>query len=289
MAGSERCYEVQGVYPDYNRIWRDAVRLNNSSKGTADCVSHWEDRESVYRFIKSDEIQGNERIMWIMESLDIRPDDRVLDIGAGPGTVSLEIAKVCSHLTAVEPSGVMAEVFEERAAAQGISNYDLVRKRWEDIVPGEDFEGKYDLVISSFSLGMEDLKDSLVKMNSVCCGSLHIFNHAGPLPWEHMRCALWKGLYGKDYIPVPKADLIMAVLYQLEIYPDISCRKFISDNNFGGLDELISFYAHKLKITDDSGRKIIAGYLKDIAEYKDGRYVIKETGIKAHLSWDCPR
>lgn len=278
-----------GVYPDYIEIWAKAVRLNNSSKGTSDCVSHWEDKESVYRFIRSDEIQGNERIDWIMESLDIKPGDRVLDIGAGPGTVSLEIAKVCSHLTAIEPSGVMAEVFGERADAQGISNYDIVRKRWEEIIPGEDLHGKYDLVISSFALGMEDLRDSLIKMMNVCCGSLHIFNHANPLPWEDMRSTLWKRLHGKDYVPVPKADLLMAVLYQLEIYPDVSCRKFVSGNYFESEDEMVSFYARKMKVTDNSGRKIIAGYLEDIAEYNCGRYLIEEIGIKAHLSWECLR
>ncbi|UUX92386.1 class I SAM-dependent methyltransferase [Methanoplanus endosymbiosus] len=288
MADSGKNHEIAGVYPDYNEIWKRAVRLNNSSKGTSDCVSHWRDKESVYEFIRSDEILGGERIKWVVESLGLKPGDRVLDIGAGPGTISLEIAKVCSHLTAVEPSDVMAEVFKERACEAGISDYNIVQKRWEDIIPGKDIFGMYDIVISSFALGMEDLRDSLIKMNQVCRGSVHIYYHANPLPWEDMRSALWKRLHGIEYVPVPKADLLMAVLYQLGIYPDLSCRKFVSENDFGSEDEMASFYASKMRVTDDAGKKIIVEYLLDIADYNDnnGQFVIEETGIKAHLWWN---
>ena len=286
MADSDRCYEVQGVYPDYNEIWRNAVRLNNSSKGTSDCVSHWDDKEKVYEFIRSDEDLGNERIKWVVESLGIKPGDRVLDIGAGPGTISLEIAERCLHLTAVEPSEVMSEVFEERFGAAGISGYSIVSKRWEDVIPVKDLSGRYDLVISSFALGMEDLRDSLVKMNQVCRGSVHIYYHAGPLPWEDMRCALWKRLHGIEYVPVPKADLLMAVLYQLGIYPDLSCRKFASENYFDSEDEMALYYASKMRVTDDAGKKIIAAYLRDTAGTRGDKFVIEDTGTKAHLWWD---
>ena len=54
--------------------------------------------------------------------LDIQPDDRALDLFAGLGNVTLPIARVAKHVTAIELEPAMVERAEASARANGISN-----------------------------------------------------------------------------------------------------------------------------------------------------------------------
>ena len=56
---------------------------------------------------------------WIVELLDVQPDDRVLDLGCGPGiAVALIAARACSGLVAgVDPSEVMVRQASRRNRA----------------------------------------------------------------------------------------------------------------------------------------------------------------------------
>src|SRR5690606_41985940 len=55
-------------------------------------------------------------------SSDLEPGSRILDIGAGPGTLAIPLAGIAAHVTAVEPAAGMAEVMAEYAEEKGVSN-----------------------------------------------------------------------------------------------------------------------------------------------------------------------
>lgn len=84
-----------------------------------------------------------------IELLEPLPSARVIDVAAGPGTLSLEIAPRVAHVDALDFSERMLQALDAQARKNGISN---VKTRVGDgqMLPFGD--GEYDLGVSLFGL-----------------------------------------------------------------------------------------------------------------------------------------
>jgi 2-polyprenyl-3-methyl-5-hydroxy-6-metoxy-1,4-benzoquinol methylase len=79
------------------------------------------------------------RIHTLLDTI-LHPEDEVLDVGAGTGYYSLDIARRVKTLTALEPSVPMAKILEERAANQHIGNVTVVHQDFMSYEPGRTFD-----------------------------------------------------------------------------------------------------------------------------------------------------
>ncbi len=61
----------------------------------------------------------------MVEALRLRPDDRVLEVGAGSGYAAAILSRVAGHVTAVERHLALAEGARDRLAAVGLDNVDV--------------------------------------------------------------------------------------------------------------------------------------------------------------------
>ena len=52
---------------------------------------------------------------------------------AGPGTLAIPFARRVASVTAVEPAEGMVSVLKEKMVEEGVSDIDVVQKRWEDV------------------------------------------------------------------------------------------------------------------------------------------------------------
>ena len=68
-------------------------------------------------------------------ALVITPDSRVLDIGAGPGTLAIPLAPQVREITAVEPGAGMVEILKDHAEQDGIRNITCVQKPGRMSIP----------------------------------------------------------------------------------------------------------------------------------------------------------
>jgi len=98
-------------------------------------------------------------------SFRLDPDWSVLDVGAGTGRLSVPIAKMVRHVTAVDQSRGMLDCLQENIAKEGLANVTCLQKRWEQVQLGVDIE-PHDVVIASHSLGMFDLQEAVAKMDA---------------------------------------------------------------------------------------------------------------------------
>ena len=118
----------------------------------------------------------------MIDLLDITGDSRILDIGAGPGTLAIPLSSKAGHITAVEPAAPMVALLKEESRRIGAANITVIEKHWEDVT-SEDITAPFDLVIAAYSLGMLDLKGAIIKMQEVCCDTVYIFFSAGRSFW----------------------------------------------------------------------------------------------------------
>ncbi|HOO71275.1 MAG TPA: polysaccharide deacetylase family protein [Spirochaetota bacterium] len=68
------------------------------------------------------------------------PDMSVLELGAGTGLFTGEIARLCRDVTAVDISGDMLKILEQKAAEKGISNITTVRADFQDFASERIFD-----------------------------------------------------------------------------------------------------------------------------------------------------
>jgi SAM-dependent methyltransferase len=228
--------------PDWNEIWKARQSLHESSKHFNDPSHNWNLRENAERYDSSSRSEYDDRVKTTIDSLEINWNSKVLDIGAGPGTLAIPLAPLVREITAVEPGGGMVEVLKNRAEKQGFRNIACVQKRWEDIDPARDLAVPYDIVVASLSLTMSDIREALGKMDAVSSDSVHLFWFADMPFWEQMYADLWHLLHGSPYHPGPKADCLFGVLYQMGIYADVKMLPLKKEYRFGSRDEMFAFF-----------------------------------------------
>ena len=108
--------------------------------------------------------QERDRIDKTIRETATTPQSRVLDIGAGPGTLAIPFAQKVAHVTAVEPADGMVSVMREQMAEFGVNNITVVQKRWEDVEVKRDLQPSSEVVNASFSQGMADIRSVIEKM-----------------------------------------------------------------------------------------------------------------------------
>lgn len=70
----------------------------------------------------------------------LKPDDTLLEIGAGNGDFALRLAKHCRHVTALEMNPAGITLMQRRAADYGIGNINMVCALWEQYEPEQVFD-----------------------------------------------------------------------------------------------------------------------------------------------------
>jgi hypothetical protein len=113
----------------------------------------------------------------------------------------------------------MCSVMREKMAEFGFKNISVVQKRWEDVDVEKDLQPPYDVVVASFSLGMQDIRAAILKMMQASSRYVYLYHFAGPTTWDLQWQELWPKMHGRPYQPGPKCDVLYNVLYQMGIYP----------------------------------------------------------------------
>lgn len=110
----------------------------------SDMSDFWDKRARHY----SESIKRNNHAERIIAKLDIDPECTVLDIGSGPGTLAIPLAKMVQHVTAIDPSSGMLACLKENAVSKGLKNITCINKKWEDVTIGTDIV-EHDTVLAS--------------------------------------------------------------------------------------------------------------------------------------------
>ena len=256
------------IQTDWSQEWKERTLRTWACYRGLDCLDYWEDKDTAERYWKSRYLDGSLWAEGWIDKLNISPESRVLDVGSGPGVLTVPLAERTTWVTAVEPSVSMMEVMRERAAERGLTNIDLINKPWDDVVVSRDIqEGHYDIVVASCSLLMLDIRDSIEKMQLASSRYIHLIWFAGAPTWDVFAGQLWPALHQREYLPGPKCDVLFNVLYQMGIYPNIQSFQSSFRERFSSIDEAMAYYSPKYgAITSpqkDAMRKVLTNTLEE--------------------------
>ena len=173
----------------------------------------------------------------------LNPDYTVLDIGSGPGTLAIPIAKRVKSVTAIDQSKGMLACLQENMEKEGITNITCINKRWEDVEVGVDIE-PHDVVMACHSLGMLDIQEAVAKMDAASKRYVYILSSAGRGMGDGEEEGLWKAIYGErghrargwgsDYM------FFCNLLHDMKIYANVDIRDAESEQRYESLDDAVT-------------------------------------------------
>jgi SAM-dependent methyltransferase len=275
--------------PDWNEIWKLQQKRHESSKISDDSSHDWNKKENAKRYDANARSEYDERVKITIASLGISKNSRILDIGAGPGTLAIPLAPLVKEITAVEPGAGMVEILKSHAEREGIRNITCVQKIWEDVGLSRDLAAPYDIVIASLSLTMYDIREALRKMDASSSGSVHLFWFVDMPFWERMYADLWEPLHGRPYFSGPKADCLFGVLYQMGIYPNVTMLPLGKEYTFGSRDEMFAFFIKRFGAATPEQERIVRDYVTPRIQERGSDVVISGNSTFAHIRWKKER
>jgi SAM-dependent methyltransferase len=179
---------------------------------------------SIILFLRN---QSSPFVSLVLSRLPLNNDQTVLDIGAGPGTLSLPIARKVRSVTAVDYSAGMLAALKDNAMRTGIDNIRTVQVSWEDDWSRLGIE-QHDIAIASRSLAVADLKGALCKLNRYASNYVFIVDRISPTPFDPEAFQA----IGRPFSPGPDYIYTLNMLYSMGIHPQVDILRLENTVNF---------------------------------------------------------
>jgi len=265
---------------DWEALWKKALLNASWRKRERDPVRFFDKKADWYNRTV---LKRTDAVDQTLSRLAIDHGCSILDIGSGPGTLALPLAKTAGKITAVDPSGKMLARLEENAGNAGITNITAINKRWEDTVIGKDIE-PHDIVIASHSLAMADIKAALFKMDRAAKKRVYIFDFAGKPRWDYLD--LWPRLYKEAYVPGPNYIFIVNILYQMGITANVEVWEHRGPEQRQSLDDAVKDRVEYFDSPLPGAEAIIREYLKKNLVQEGDKIVTRRTSKTAMIWWE---
>lgn len=263
--------------PDYSALWESRMRA-----ARADGANPYDNMTSAARYDSAEGIRKDGILR--AAALQIAPWETVLDIGSGPGTLALPLARRVRAVTAVEPSGAMRELLRRHCSEEKQNNIRVIAKRWEEVSEAE--AGEHDVVIASYSLMMPDIVPALEKMEHLARRKIYLYWFSGLATWEKVRMDLAPLAGKKDFVPQPKSDLLYGVLCEMGISPDVrslSGTSFCYD--YPNAEAAIENLRSRVGVTDRAHDALLWNYIQTNYQPVGGGWRFTDRTHYVELSW----
>jgi len=258
---------------DWNEVWRVRMRQHRLSANFPDNLQHYHDEERARRYDSYNREKFGRRIEETLADLAPVSESRVLDIGSGPGTLAIPLSRKAREVCVVEPAAGMVTVLRKRLEKEGLSNVRVVPLSWEE-VNIEDLSPPYDIVLAAFSLGMEDLRSAVQKMQEVACGTVNLYWFVDTPFWERICLDLWPDLHGSPYYPQPLVDTLYQVLYHMGIHANVQVKNLDKCYRFSSEKEMCAHFCPGLGASTTRQEALVERYLEgDIQRDRNGIFI----------------
>jgi len=249
---------------DWNQLWLNARR----KKGWADKgAAEWDKKAPSF----SDRNRTSPYIELLLAQLPLEPEMTVLDVGSGPGTLSLPLARKTRRVTAIDFSARMIEILGEEAERQHLDNITTCNCSWEDDWQAWGIK-PHDIAIASRSLSVDDLSGAIAKLDGFATRYVFISDRINPTPYAPEAFAA----VGRPFHPGPDYIYTLNTLYAMGIHPNVTLLELDRELHCRDLDEAYLAYVWMIKDINCDEEKRLKSFLERQAQpAPDGSIVIR--------------
>ena len=196
---------------DWQQAWRERSKKNFEVK---DCA-YWDGRAKEYNKHAGKSAYARTFIAY----LNLEYKQSVLDMGCGPGTIAIPLAKAGHTVIAADFSPEMRKTTGEQAEAEGLKDFRVVALDWNDNWEDAGIMPKsIDIALASRSTMAPDLVEAFMRLDRTARNKVAISMRTEFTPRGHLQ----RGSVStteKPYIP----DYIfgMNVLFQMGASPEL--------------------------------------------------------------------
>ena len=266
---------------DWEKRWEEKFEERQRLLREDDTIEYWSKRSEDYSDSRrtNNYEYGHKVLSTLMRYEVLRSDSEVLEIGPGPGTFIIPFARKIKKITAVEPADGMIKKIKENAEEEGIENYEIIHKKWQEVDVTKIIQ-RYNLAICSLVIWMfKDVFYQIERMEQsskeYCC----IVTGTGN--WDGEDEKLWQEIMGNikkpDYGEYP---LIYNILYNKGRLPNVRIVDYTSERSVKNMVAMkTAFFDRYIEITPEVEKIIEEHVLKN----SDGKKCRKEA--KAAVIW----
>lgn len=235
---------------DWQRLWE---RSRSQKTWQSKRAPEWDEKAASF----AGRMQESPYIERFLKYLDLDDSLSVLDVGCGPGTLAIPIARLVAQVTAIDYSAKMLALLDRRAEQAGLDNVRTVHCAWEDDWTQHDIS-TYDIVIASRSMNIRDLVGGLQKLNRHSTGQIYIAERIDPSPFDSDA---FKAI-GRPFKSGPDYIYTVNMLYQLGIHPCIEHIELDRELRFESMEQAMNAYKWMFKELQPKEEKLLEKYLQ---------------------------
>jgi SAM-dependent methyltransferase len=270
---------------DWNALWQEESAQSHFNKSSPKEL--WDKRADSFNKRISRVIDGREGldkddyISKLLNKIEVKPDWSVLDIGCGPGTITIPLARKVKTVTGLDVSSEMLKHLKINADNSGVNNISFINSSWQDAFK-EKKVADYDVVVASRSLMSGDMKEAISNIDSIARQAVYLtlpIVHL-PLDWEVYKAI---GRKAKKHAPYV---YFYNLLYQMGIIANVEILCSRVKVQFRNIESAIEDLQWRTEpFTQDEIRKL-KEFLKKMIVNKDDSSIITHEGIsKWALIW----
>lgn len=205
------------TYPcpiDFNAAWHSCTAQDPSHRGEAAVdLAYWQSHAAGYD--QHSRAPGHyEGTLAAIQTL-VKPDDTLLDVGAGAGRFALPLAHIVRQVTALDHAQPMLALLQQQARAQRLTNLTVQAESWETATVAP-----HDVVLAAWSLyRLPDMLAGMKKLIAATRRTLIIVTGAGnSIRHEPLLRRFWPE---QDQDDTPMHIYYYGVLWQAGVHPEL--------------------------------------------------------------------
>jgi hypothetical protein len=179
-------------------------------------------------------------------------------MGCAAGTLAIPLSKRVKQITAMDISGTMLDLLQERCSKLNIDNILTVQGAWED-----DWDAlgiaEHDIALASRSLITEDFESALTKLNKTARKRVYVSTIVGDGPHDRR---IFRAL-GRDLNPGPDYIYICNLLYRMGIRANVNFITHEERNSYESPEDAFAILSSKIEMITIEEADTLRSFLKE--------------------------